>query len=424
MPFLPYSLDEKKKQDELQNTYNVSGSSSNTFTNQNDVSKPVSKSGSWTNLNSYLDANKDNATSMSDKVTSNIENKGNEATSSLNKIPNIDKVSTVDYDKLNNDYYNNVNAKKEDYTNLKQTGGYNGPTDIYNVNGYQDAANKTQKANQTLDMSKTEDGRKTLLKSSYERPNYSLGMQNLDNLLVQNDPTSRSKFQNVQSKYSNLLGLLDDKTNTLNSSIDFNKKSSLENKKTVIAGEEKAKQALLNPINQRVEQMKKDVPLLQSRINTDANDNILNDETLAQLGLSEGQSLYDLALNNYVTPQQASGINAGSISTKDEKAKYKSLMDLIDGVDTLDTGADQFNAINFNKDQFNKDVASKQTEYQTKKDALDQEEASIANNNATMINYWRNAGFGDRADAFFGDVRARKAALEKEFNINRKVIKG
>lgn len=440
MPFLPFSNEQKKKQED-QNNINVSGSSGNTFTNQNNNSapKPVSKSGSWTNLNSYLDANKDNAEMMSEKVTSDIDTKASDAQSGLNQLPGVDKISTVNYEKLNNDFYNNPNAKKDEYTSLKSSGGYNGPSDIYGVQGYQDVQNKTQQANTALDQSKTEDGRKTLLKSAYERPNYSLGMQNLDNLLVQNDPTSKAKFGNVQSKFSNLMGMLDDKTNNLNSNIDFNKQTALQNKNNIVAGEQQAKDSILNPINQRVNQMKQDVPLLQNRIKDDANDNILNDETLSQLGLSEGQSLYNLALNSYLTPQEASGINAGSVATKDEKAKFQALMNLIDGVDTLDTGAEEFKPLKFNRDQFNQDVAAKQAEYQNAYNNTDISgqirDASFIGKAKTpaeiqqKLDYMKATAAQEPDFAYFWDYDIKQVEnvlnnFNNQFGANRKVSKG
>lgn len=444
MPFLPLSNDQKKKQEE-QNAYNVSGSSGNTFTNQNSNStpKPVSKSGSWTNLNSYLDSNKDNAEVMSEKVTNNIDSKASDAQQGLNRLPGVDKISTVNYETLNSDYYNNPNAKKEDYTSLKSSGGYNGPSNIYGVQGYQDIQNKTQQANTALDQSKTEDGRKTLLKSAYERPNYSLGMQNLDNLLVQNDPNAKSKFENVQSKYSNLMGMLEDKTNSLNRNIDFNKQAALQNKNNIISSEQQAREAVLNPINQRVDQLKQEAPLIQSRVSNDLSDDVLTDETLNQLGLSDGQSLYNLNLNNYFNPNQ-SEINAGNVSTKEEKAKYKALMDLIDGVDILNTGGNQYSPVNFNKEQFNKDLEANQSSYNSSFQQAQNEAKQQMDNYLRQGEEYFSNPFGasevrgtdgsimrnmsdwqrDAQRRYESDLANKQNEVNNQFRINRKISRG
>ena len=114
MPFYVDQTEEDlKKQQQEQGQQNISGSYTviNNPNAQNAVSKPGApkQSGSWANLQKYLDANKENSAKMASSNADDVNKAGDKATKDIDALktntPGPVKAHTAD--DYNNSYYNN-----------------------------------------------------------------------------------------------------------------------------------------------------------------------------------------------------------------------------------------------------------------------------------------------------------------------------
>lgn len=367
MPYLPYDEEEKKK---AADTGQVSlGGDSNTTINQSAQNvaapKPVERSGSWTNLNTYLDANKQQGDQMGQTIASNITQKADDATSKINNLAT--KTATVAaYDP--NDVYSRVtnlsDTDKTNYRAQKATGGYTGPNSIEKVDGYADTDKAQTQASEAVNNAKNEYGQQQLLKDTYNRPQYTAGQNKLDQVLLQNSAGSKQALEGVANRFSGITDLFNATSKNVGQSLNTANQQALANKQNVLTGEKNQWDSLINPIQARADQMNKDNPALINRISSDLSDDVLSDETLSRLGLTEGTNLYETNLNSYFNPNNTQvGLNEAANS--DERVKYKAIMDLFDDTsrNQINTQGSQINPTGFNKEKFDKDITEQSGRY-------------------------------------------------------------
>ena len=365
MAFLAYdpSLDPEKKQQEQQNM-NVSGSST-TFDGQPpgapQTGKPKS-SGQFTNIQGYLNANKEQATAMGSNIAGNVEQNAQQAQTNIGKFANEKQAAPV----VNPNQYlsNPAAANKTEYQALRNTGGYTGPNDVTQTQNYQAASTSAAKANDLVKASGTEEGRMNLLQETYKRPSYSRGMQKLDQALLQNDAASKQRFADINQKYSNIATMFDNTANEVGNSINQAKQAAASNKQAILAAETQARKDLIDPIQKRAEEANVKNAGLIDRITADASDEILNDESLSNLGLAEGQDLFDLNLGSYITPDK-SAVGINNAANAEERSRYSALAALLDDPTMNQITADgkSINPVTFDKGRFEKDVTSKKAEF-------------------------------------------------------------
>lgn len=358
MPFLPFDTnDELLKKQQLDQNQNISGQSSviNNPTQPTQASKNGPKSsGSFVNLQKYLDANKGNAEQMGQTITSNLNNQAMDAQSKVNVFANngpqaIQKETT---DSINQRLDNALNTDKNQYKSLKDTGGYTGPSYYDQINGYTDAQKSTQKAQNDLNLSKTEEGRQNLLTNTYSRPNYSQGQKTFDNLLLQNNPSSKKMFEDTSSRWANLNSLLDSAQTNAQNTINSNKQTALANKELVNKTEEDYVNNFINPIQQRADQFNQDSASRIGSLKADLADDSLKSDTLSFLGIDPGQKLWDLNLNDYMNYDQTQA-DLNNVATNEERTRWAALQNLLDGNDQRITqDGKTINPASFDKEKF------------------------------------------------------------------------
>lgn len=172
-------------------------------------------SGAYTNLQSYLDANK--AENFGGKVAGQIQGTVDEAnraqeTAGSGFRQEVDKGAVSENPDLvgqvNTDPMGLVKDQGKFSEFLRQRDAqYGGPNDLVDrPELFSSVDTATRKATEQSESSKSEGGRKALLDQLYGsgagRNDYSSGQKKLDNLLIQNDPTSREAFQKVQGAAS------------------------------------------------------------------------------------------------------------------------------------------------------------------------------------------------------------------------------
>lgn len=289
---------------------NVSGQSSSFSTNvpgqeQSDSAKPQKGSGQYTNIQSYLDANKGQADQMGQKITQDVSAKADTATQKLNDFQaQAPKVDAYDPNAVLSKATTASDAEKASYKNYRQTGGYSGPQTVDQAQGYGDTMAAAQGASQAIKNAGSEAGQQQLLQQSYARPSYSAGENRLDQALLQNSAGSRSNIEGLTQKYSGLDQMISGANQKVGEAIQSANAQAMANKNAFAPAETSARKALLDPIQARAQQMNIDNPQFASRVAEDASDNVLSDETLKALGLNEGDSILDLNLQKYVNPNQ------------------------------------------------------------------------------------------------------------------------
>lgn len=353
---------------EKQNGTNISGASSGAAVGipGQESSKPQKGSGQYANIQSYLEANKDQGDQMGQKiagdVSQNAQTAQNKITEFQSKAPSV-----REYDP--NEAYNNLGnlstEQKETYRANKATGGYSGPQSLDQVEGYDDTQKAYNQANQKLEGIKSESGQQQLLRSTYERPQYSAGENKLDQVLLQNSPNSRSRLEELGQTYSGLGGLFSNAETNVGNAINTANATALKNKNKIQEAESNQWNSILNPIQQRADQANVENPVLSNRLYEDLLDNVLSEDTLNRLGLNVGTKLYNQNLINYFTPGQTQ-VGVDNVATAEERAKYQALADLVqDPTRTQITSTGKaIDPYTFDKAKFEADNAAKQAEMQ------------------------------------------------------------
>ena len=211
-----YFEEEEKKDEEGSGGAQPLGSGSGIISGGPATQNPEGKgtsSGSFTNLQSYLDANRPQqfgsqvAGKVGEKVDQSVASQQEADTGFRGNVDAATVRGNRDYlEAIRNDPTQLVSdeEKKQEVTKIRDA-RYEGPNafadsaDLYNKTNQ-----ATQGAYQDSEASKTEEGRQALLDNYYGsgagRYDYTKGQKSLDNMLVQNDPTSREAFAGVQGR--------------------------------------------------------------------------------------------------------------------------------------------------------------------------------------------------------------------------------
>lgn len=223
MPYLPLSEIERKKNEQALAQPNISGQSNTIDLAAQNVAAPktVKDSGAWTNLNTYLDANKDNAVDMGNKISTNINTQGDKtkagilntqndfnAKSDAGTISNLDKAQS-DADTIigaarNNAYDSQINDENVNRFKEVSNAEYKGPNDISASDYYNEAQLDLNKTNDLINNSKTDEGRFNILQDVFNRPTYSQGQKSFDNLLILGNQEAKNNIVNAANSLNDL----------------------------------------------------------------------------------------------------------------------------------------------------------------------------------------------------------------------------
>lgn len=228
--------------------------------------KPTS-SGSFTNLQNYLNANADQSEGLGGKISQNVQSEANQGVSGLNdSVKSFKSDTDTAADGINADTANTVkdtfnkaltdptSLQDSDYTTVNNIYGANGqtglgadyasnedsgPKDLTGYDSYNNSVAKLQSASNDAQNLGTESGRQELLNQAYARPDYGQGQQQLDQLLLQGSAANAKNFQTIQN---NLLGT-DVNNPTLPQSVDY---TTYTGPSSTLAGQEAAAQQAAN----------------------------------------------------------------------------------------------------------------------------------------------------------------------------------
>jgi hypothetical protein len=358
MPYAPANKLQQEQQVQQGGGVNISGGQGANFDVVPGQEKKQSSSGQYANLQTYLNANQPQSEAMGQKITQNVSQQGQEAQSKIGDFSQ-QKQSVAAYDPsaaiANAPTLSQ--AEKQQYQNVKQTGGYSGPQQLEQAQGYDAARTAAQSASDAAKMAGTESGQQELLKKTYARPDYSAGQNKLDQVLLMGNEQAKGQMSDLSSRYSDLYNQFNTTAQDVGSSINQAKQQALANQQAVIGAEAPAWDNLLNPIAQRAQQINEQNPQIYNNVLSDISDTALNQETLNRLGISEGQRLFDLNLGSYLTPNQTQ-VGLNDAANAEERAKYKALADLFQDQSRTQIGdaGSAIDPLTFNKAQFDQDA--------------------------------------------------------------------
>lgn len=371
MPFAPRKQTDEELQQQTSSP-NISGQSTSFSANVPGASAGVGKpkarsSGQYQNLQKYISANQEQAGQMAGKVASDVESQVGGAKQAVGGISSqVQKTQAYDPNAAISRAGQLSGEEKQAYTAQKQTGGYTGAQDVYGLSGYQEAAKKATEAATTASLAGSEQGQKELLKKSFARPTYTGGASALDQALIQYNQPAKQQISSLADKYKDLSSQFQGQFNEAQTGIQQSIDQAKANKAAIAAAEAKAKSDLLGGVSARASQMAAAAPKAQEAFKADIADDALTAETMAALGLSAGQNLYDINLGNYVNYNQTP-INANAVATQAERQKYQDLMNLF-GTPGTDLSAEgpgvDVSPVQVNREQLMADIAAKQKEYE------------------------------------------------------------
>lgn len=365
MPFAAPIQDDEKKQQEQGQSQNVSGVSGGfagvNVPGQEPSSQKKSGSGRYTNIQQYLDANKQQAGQMGSQIAQTVEGQAKQAQEQIGGLEaQAPKVEAYDPNKALQKADQLSAQEKEQYKTLKKTGGYTGPATVDQVSGYQDVQKASQKAAQNVANAATESGQQELLKQQYARPSYTAGQNRLDQALLQGAQESRSQLENLSNKYAGIDKLFEQKSGQVGSAIAEAQKQALANRQAFNPAEQAARTALINPIEERAKQTQAQNLDKIAKAKEDLKDEVISQDMLDMLGLGEGTRIYDLNLGNYLnTDETQLGLN--NVATQEERQKYQALADLFEDptMKQIDMTGKAITPVSFDKERFTKDLAAK-----------------------------------------------------------------
>lgn len=323
--------------------------------------KAATSSGSWVNLQQYVNANKNQAGQMGQAIANTAEQAGQEAQNKLNDFTAKTPQKTQQYtaQDLENQYYSNPNANKEQYQNLKQTGGYSGPQSLEEA-GYGAAESSVNKAYQAAQNLQTEQGRQQVLGEVYKKPSYTGGQKTFDNLLVQNDPNAQKTIKDATAKWGGLTNLLAGAKDTAAQVIPQNIATASTNAKTA----NQAEQDYVNKIYGDLETQAANI----NQANKSAADSLkshlssgnLTASDWQNLGLNTGDQYFNLNPADYVNYDNTT-LTANDVADPSQRAAWSNLMNLIGGTDQrIGQAGKTINPAALNKEKFAADKAAQQ----------------------------------------------------------------
>lgn len=354
---MPYLLENEEEDQQQQGSQNINAPSTVLNSPGQENKSAQKSSGSYTNLQTYLDANKPQAEAMGQKVVGKVEESAKQAQSDVDsfRAAGPETVQKVDTEKLNSFYSNPANANKEEYNKIKS--GYTGPTSAENVQGYDKATQSTSQANDLVNQVGTFEGRQNLLENIYARPDYSAGAKKLDAALLAGNPNARAGAEQVKNQYSNLSDYLNNARSGVADTIASNTQAGLANRQLIGQEEQRAVNDLYSRAEAEAKAANEAYQKADDPIRADLANLQLSPETLALLGLESGTNIYDLNLENYLT-QDANTLNTNQGASPETRAQWAALQGLIGGEDARITtdGATSLAPVGFDKERLNTDL--------------------------------------------------------------------
>jgi len=309
------------------------------------------KSGSFTNLQSYLDANESSkfGKQLAGQVegdsdyASNVQNKADQEFKSRADSSAVGLNQNI-ISRLNSDPVSLAkdNAAKSEFYKMRDA-RYQGPKNFSDAQDlYSETNQATAKAGQSAKLANDESGRKTLLDDYYGtgagKYDYTSGQKKLDNYLVQVDPNSREYFAGAKQKADAVGSNFNRLSETLNQYGTTKANETAEARRSargaIGLGEDNTIQgnSPINTILAQAKQRASELNAQKSGAYSKALEDLRNrnESAAAKFGIAPDRALYGADLSAYL--RQANNIDYNQAATPQEQAKIAALAELA-GVD-------------------------------------------------------------------------------------------
>lgn len=362
MPFL--LNDEEEKQQNQSGPQNISGQSS--VINQPGQNQGQQKSsGSYTNLQTYLDANKEQAGQMGQNIVQGVESTAQQANKNINKFKQDNSQQTA---QLNEDQIRQSLQKPtenvDQYRTLRTTGGYQGPQSVDQAQGYQEAMKTGQQASEKVKKIDSEEGRNQLVSEQYTRPQYTTGQRKLDTYLVSKDPNARSGLENTFQRWNNLDNLLNTAVSDVGNTINQNIQNATQNKGLIADTENKVKQEYISDLQNKANEFNKNREREIAGFIQNINKGTIDSRMIDEFGLDLGTKLYNTDLASYISPDYTQA-TASSMMDQNQRDYWKNLNSLLGIEDnSLDINAARPSDQIIDKSRLQQDLATRAKDFE------------------------------------------------------------
>lgn len=356
---------------------------------------PTQGSGQYTNLQSYLDANQGSkmGEKLASNVTNTITNAKNASTAAQSGFEGqVNAGSVTPSERVFQDVQDNpTNLGQDEISDFKKIrdARYQGPNSfVDDKEDYSNAYKANQAASEESKAAETEEGRFGLLQKYYNRDDYTPGQQKLDQLLVQNDPTSRAAFENVSSQNAqqqeNYKGL-QDRLNQYAATSKASTQAGRTQARSLIGIDDAgnatgegllgtARQGVESRTQQQINKRNSDFQTAQEALKTGHVDQ-LTPEQRQQLGIDPNSQLYRMSEGPESFLSQNNDWNTETLATPEEQAKYRALSDLAGTGGEFLSGSNVGSQANnpgysFNQEGFHTAQQAAQANYQQRLNAV------------------------------------------------------
>lgn len=296
--------------------------------------------GNFVSLSNYLKANQKQAGKLGDQASGVIQSSADQArqgVNSLNQSFNQQAGQGVQADQnLLSRVGEAEKLSRDDIQKLKaqSSAQYQGPNSLSDLNDQYTQANKSlNQAKTNVQAAGTEEGRKNLITQINAKPR-TAGITNFDNVLL-SAGGGREKVEQAAKANQDVTG------NVLEQANQEAQKKAQEIKAQTDATRQQAQGAIqgaqaqfnkqfdANDPNSKLSKAIQEALNKNNKIAKDLGDQgELDQETMDELGISEGQSLYNLDLNQFYNQIDPNSITAESVADQNDFARYQALSEL------------------------------------------------------------------------------------------------
>ena len=303
---------------------------------QNAPKTPDKGSSNFVGIQTYLNANKPQASKLGDQAAGVINQSADTAKQSLTGLQDsfnqkagsglasdqnaLSKVGQAE----------TLNDQEKQTLKNQYSAQYTGPSDLMSGdlgNQYQQTSQNLNKAQQNIQGSGTEAGRMNLI-SQVNNKARTQGQTTFDNALL-SAGEGRQKLASAAAANKDVgASQLESANMTAVQKAQANKALTDATRQQTQEAVSGATNALNQGIDQRLQAAIQNGLGLNNRVVQDVTDNSLDEDIAGMYGLQEGDSTYGLSLGDYLTQADPTSVNRAGIASADDYARSQALAEL------------------------------------------------------------------------------------------------
>jgi hypothetical protein len=348
--------------------------------------KELNTGSGYQNLDKYLNTNDAGQFGqkvlgkVGDTISSAQQNQAQASDQFKNQVQSANY--TPDQDKVNSAIAHPEQADAKQFQQwMKQS--YQGPKSLAeDQKDWNQYWSGTNQAETNANLLGSEPGRFTLLDNYFGRPQYNFGQKSLDNLLVQQAGLG-DQTKSLQNQAAQLRSQGEENAKSLQG-VAAQRAGEVEQSKTGVNQAFNQAQGSAQDQIAQATQAANDARLAETNaLKSNLTNNALTDDQLSKLGLTRGQNIYGMNLNDYFNVNQTPLSNE-QVATDEQRTRLNALAQLA-GQDQTYLGAhlDPAAAYGYDVNRLNTDVGRTQSLYNQ---GLDQINQSLQSQNSSIQN--------------------------------------